>query len=103
VAIRDEIDHILFHIDAEEANPRASQSPGVAGRAQMVRALLAPVKRGTGPFNRKNLIRELKNRATDAPSTFAEMMVALEFLDEDDEGQKIRRVLTEWVGGRELG
>ncbi|KKN05891.1 hypothetical protein LCGC14_1082850 [marine sediment metagenome] len=39
--VKELVDHILHHTDAEDAERDPSQAPGVAGRAQLVRAAVA--------------------------------------------------------------
>lgn len=84
--------HILTHVEAEAASSDSSQAPGVARRAQKVRDLLASFRTDVRDRTRKQFLLELRGTSD------IEMRAALNTIQEDDEGQTLRAVLTLWVG-----
>jgi len=99
MAISDEIAHILFHVDAEAANMHPSRNPGVPGRAQRVRVALA----GFGSDNRNLPRKDILGLLIAATAGDPELKTVLSNMDENDSAQKIRRVLSAWVGGPDRG
>jgi len=94
--VSDVIVHILFHVNAEDSGMLdSSQVPGVAARATKVRDMLAPFENNQSNLTRKQLLIELKK------TTDVEIKARLDLMDEDDDGERIRFVLSEWVGKNE--
>jgi len=95
ITVKEEIAHILLHVNAEANTSDVSQVAGVAGRAQRVRELVAPLEADLRGANHKNLLGVLRQRAPQIPDLELERVLLA--VDEDDSGQKIRSVLREWV------
>jgi len=91
---QEEVAHILFHVDAEAATTDPSQTPGVVGRAQRVRALLNPHGNSELVFNRKDFLSKLIN----TPAIAADLKMELDLVDPEDDGENLIMVLLEWVG-----
>ena len=92
-AVKNEIAHILAHVNAEAATRDLSQSPGVEERAKKVRTALAVLVADARNLSRPEFVRELVSRTKDA-----ELKSVMSKLSESDDGQRIRLILAEWVG-----
>ena len=93
MAVRDEIAHILLHVEAEAKESDPSQTPGVAGRAQRVRVALESFKTDDRKLGRQQLLAALIRETGDSG-----LKGELNAIDKDDDGEKIRLSLQEWVG-----
>ena len=89
--VSDEIAHIFLHIDAEKDS--RGDSPDVAARHAKLKMVLDKFTTDSRIISRKDLILALTAATSDrtVKDTF-------ELLDLDDDGQRIRLLLQEWVG-----
>jgi len=93
--IKDIIDHIFDHIDAEVSSDDQSQFPGKGPRHAKLRAFLNRHKNDATEVTRAEFVQILIDDTGDP-----DLLAALARIDVDDDGQKIRLVLQEWVGGQ---
>ncbi len=91
--VKDEVAHILRHVNAEAATTDRSQAPGVAARAQKVRDALANRVTDKRDLARSQLLSDLVS-LTDDP----ELKPLLSRIDANDNGERVQLILAEWVG-----
>jgi len=92
MATKDEIDHILLHVEAEAATSTPIQVPGVAGRAQQARDLLDPHKNDNQARDRGEILGLLI-----ASAVTGRLKSVLQDLDPNNGGQPIREFVQRWV------
>lgn len=91
--IKDEITHIFAHTNAEAATSDASQVAGVAGRAQKIRDALTSRATDTRDRTRSQFVSDLVGFTSDV-----ELKAIMNKFNPNDNGERIRLILAEWVG-----
>ena len=91
--VSDQIAHMLFHVDAELRLNKQSQVSGKQIRGSALKGLLHKWARDQREMSRRDLILLLSGdtRNPNLKSLFTS-------LDLDDDGQRVRLVMAEWVG-----
>jgi len=95
VRVKDEIEHILFHVDAAVAGARL---PNAAARKGKIRSALMPFMADSRALSHRAFLEVLVPATQDV-----ELKTILEGIDKDDDGQKIRLILAAWVRGEDRG
>ena len=97
--IKEVIEHILHHVDAEAAKSDPSQTPGVAGRAQLVRNALETLENDNRNVPINAIMLEVHDKTPSSPDRVSFRNTIMNIINSDI--PRPRLAIQEWVSKKE--
>lgn len=94
--IREIVEHVLFHVNAEAASSDDSQASGVSTRAQFVRDAVASLIADNRNISRGRILQELRALAPGGPSRNSFRRTLAHSISVDDDNLQL--TIQAWVG-----
>lgn len=97
--IKEVVEHILHHVEAEAAESDPSQTPGVAGRARLVRNALKTLENDNRDLPVNTIMLEIHDKAPVDPDRASFRNNIMNIINRDI--PRPRLAIQEWVSKKE--